>query len=94
MFKLSALKGPQAAVKLGEAAVPDEEDAAAEPESSGDEEDAEASDVDSDEAQRWGFPLSYIPESASDPKWLRHASSGAELCSPFLVCRACFCAVL
>lgn len=53
MFKLSALKGPQAAVKVGEAAVPDEEDAAAEPESSEDEDNTGASDVDSDEAQRW-----------------------------------------
>ena len=57
MFKLSALKGPQAAVKVGEAAVPDEEDAAAEPESSQDEEDAGPSDIDSDEAARYGTPF-------------------------------------
>ena len=60
MFKLSALKGPQAAVKVGEAAVPDEEDAAAEPESSQDEEDAGPSDIDSDEAERCGPPILYM----------------------------------
>lgn len=58
LFKLSALKGSQAAIKVGEAAVPDEEDAAAEPDSSEDGTDEAASDMDSDEAQRWGsFPL-------------------------------------
>ena len=57
LFKLSALKGSQAAVKVGEAAVPDEEDAAAELESSEDDMAAAASDMDSDEAQRWEFFL-------------------------------------
>ena len=53
MFKLSALKGTQAAAQVGETAVPDEEDAAAEPASSEDDDSAGASDEDSDEAGRW-----------------------------------------
>jgi hypothetical protein len=52
LFKLSALKGPQVAATVGEAEVPDEEDAAAEPESSKDDSSASSLDEDSDEAQR------------------------------------------
>lgn len=53
LFKLSALKGPQAAAKVGEAEVPDEEDAAAEPGSSEDDSSASSLDEDSDEARRY-----------------------------------------
>ena len=52
MFKLSALKGHRAAAQVGETAVPDEEDAAAEPASSRDDDSASASDEDSDAAER------------------------------------------
>ncbi len=52
LFKLSALKGPQAAATLGEAKVPDEEDAAEEPKSSGDDASASSLDEDSDETQQ------------------------------------------
>ena len=68
MFKLSALKGSQAAGRVGEAAAPDEEDAAAEPASSEDSEAARGSDVDSDEAQRWDLSPPYtLATPDSDP---------------------------
>lgn len=52
MFKLSALKGPQAAAQVGQTAAPDEEDAAAEAASTDSDDSASASDEDSDEATR------------------------------------------
>ena len=52
MFKLSALKGSQAAAQVGETAVPDEEDAAAEGAGTDSDDSASASDGDSDEATR------------------------------------------
>lgn len=81
MFKLSALKGTQTAGKVDEAAVPDEEDAAAELESSGDEEGSGVSDVDSDEAQRWDSPPPCMLTTPVTNGW---ASSALMLVAQFL----------
>ena len=52
LFRLATIKGASAAQRVGEAAVPHEEDAAADSPSSSDSEGGPA-DEDSDDARRW-----------------------------------------